>query len=180
MFSHIVWDHALIVIQWLRSCWRLYDDLCMWHLNWWESGWHLFHIFLFILWFIFFRFLDQFNGYNDFKRKAPSRLNSVDLKYAILDRVLADKIIWTSLFWRRSLHTLYWKWVRFLVFFFASGGDFDIFLIENGDVFSHLLKVRTILSLSVGTVLSVFWKWDDFDGVTCGCFDSLLKMGAPD
>lgn len=120
MFSHIVWDHALIVIQWLRSCWRLYDDLCMWHLNWWESGWHLFHIFLFILWFIFFRFLDQFNGYNDFKRKAPSRLNSVDLKYAILDRVLADKIIWTSLFWRRSLHTLYWKWVRFLVFFFCK------------------------------------------------------------
>ena len=44
----------------------------------------------------------------------------------------------------------------FSLFFFASGGDFDIFLIENGDVFSHLLKVRTILSLSVGTVLSVF------------------------
>ena len=48
------------------------------------------------------------------------------------------------------------KMGAFFSLFFASGGDFDIFLIENGDVFSHLLKVRTILSLSVGTVLSVF------------------------
>jgi hypothetical protein len=112
-----------------------------------------------ILWFIFFRFLDQFNGYNDFN--------------------VLTQLIWSMQFWIE-----FWQ-RQYNMNQFILTKKFAYSLLKMGAFLSlFVLQVEEILiysSLKMATFLAIFWKcerfWQSFSG---NRFVSLLKVGAPD